>query len=209
MLGPDQSLPTLCKLQHMHLIAVKLYRQNSDAFLGLSVCVYKVKHLWSSPHTTLNTLLRNSSAMGFHSMLVQLTWVGVILSFMAAAATATAFLLALTNRTDRCGDVKIPYPLWYNWRLFPQWNSRFFWSIVATRPANLNHWLETWRLQTYPSKARLKSWCLRLKTVTITQMVRVDEKPQQISRYPVSQFLSSKTSSWPLAVTLTHSLMII
>nr|XP_023884117.1 putative wall-associated receptor kinase-like 16 [Quercus suber] len=46
--------------------------------------------------------------MGFHSMLVQLTWVGVILSFMAAAATA--FPLALPNCTDRCGDVKIPYP---------------------------------------------------------------------------------------------------
>ncbi|KAF3962944.1 hypothetical protein CMV_012610 [Castanea mollissima] len=48
--------------------------------------------------------------MGFHSMLVQLTWVGVILSFMAAAAAATAFPLALPNCTDRCGDVKIPYP---------------------------------------------------------------------------------------------------
>ncbi|KAM3683001.1 hypothetical protein ACJW31_12G113500 [Castanea mollissima] len=29
---------------------------------------------------------------------------------MAAAATATAFPLALPNCTDRCGDVKIPYP---------------------------------------------------------------------------------------------------
>ena len=50
--------------------------------------------------------------MGFHGMLVQPTWVGVILSFMAAAATATAtaFPLALPNCTDRCGDVKIPYP---------------------------------------------------------------------------------------------------
>ena len=47
--------------------------------------------------------------MGFHSMLVQLTWVGVILSFMEAAA-ATAFPLALPNCTVRCGDVKIPYP---------------------------------------------------------------------------------------------------
>ena len=41
---------------------------------------------------------------------MQVTWVvGVILLEMAAAAIA-AFPLALPNCTDRCGDVRIPYP---------------------------------------------------------------------------------------------------
>ena len=41
---------------------------------------------------------------------MQVTWVvGVILSEMAAAAIA-AFPLALPNCTDRCGDIRIPYP---------------------------------------------------------------------------------------------------
>ncbi|GMY06625.1 wall-associated receptor kinase 2-like [Fagus crenata] len=43
-------------------------------------------------------------------MLMQVTWVvGVILSEMAAVAIA-AFPLALPNCTDRCGDIRIPYP---------------------------------------------------------------------------------------------------
>ena len=112
MLGPHQSLPTLCKLQqqHMHYSCKVVKTKFSRIFGSLSLLLKSQASLWSSPHTTLNTLLRNSSAMDFHSMLVQLTWVGVILSFMAAAATATAFPLALPNCTDRCGDVKIPYP---------------------------------------------------------------------------------------------------
>ena len=47
-------------------------------------------------------------AMGFHSMLVQVTWVGVMLTIMAAAAIA--YPLALPNCSDSCRDVKIPYP---------------------------------------------------------------------------------------------------
>ena len=47
-------------------------------------------------------------AMGFYSMLVQVTWVGVMLTIMAAAAIA--YPLALPNCSDSCGDVKIPYP---------------------------------------------------------------------------------------------------
>ena len=48
--------------------------------------------------------------MGFHRMLVQLTWAGVILSDMAAAATATAFPSALPDCPDKCGEIQIPYP---------------------------------------------------------------------------------------------------
>ena len=48
--------------------------------------------------------------MGFHSMLVQVTWVGVMLTTTMAAA-AMAYPLALPNCSDSCGDVKIPYPL--------------------------------------------------------------------------------------------------
>ena len=47
-------------------------------------------------------------AMGFHRMLVQLTWAGVILSDMAAAATA--FPSTLLDCPDKCGDLQIPYP---------------------------------------------------------------------------------------------------
>ena len=48
--------------------------------------------------------------MGFHKMLVQVTWVwvGVILSEMAD--TAPPFQLALPGCPDRCGDLEIPYP---------------------------------------------------------------------------------------------------
>ncbi|XP_050252584.1 wall-associated receptor kinase 2-like [Quercus robur] len=54
-------------------------------------------------------LWENSGAMGFHSMLVLVTWVGVMLTAIMAAATI-AYPLALTNCSDSCGDVKIPYP---------------------------------------------------------------------------------------------------
>nr|XP_023893551.1 putative wall-associated receptor kinase-like 16 [Quercus suber] len=47
--------------------------------------------------------------MGFHRILVQLTWVGVISSVMVAA-TDTQFPSALPNCPDRCGDLQIPYP---------------------------------------------------------------------------------------------------
>ncbi|XP_030935431.1 putative wall-associated receptor kinase-like 16 [Quercus lobata] len=47
--------------------------------------------------------------MGFHSMLVLVTWVGVMLTAIMAAA-AIAYPLALPNCSDSCGDVKIPYP---------------------------------------------------------------------------------------------------
>nr|XP_023906287.1 putative wall-associated receptor kinase-like 16 [Quercus suber] len=51
----------------------------------------------------------NSGAMGFHSMLVLVTWVGVMLTPIMAAA-AIAYPFALPNCPDSCGDVKIPYP---------------------------------------------------------------------------------------------------
>uniref|UniRef100_A0A7N2MI59 Wall-associated receptor kinase galacturonan-binding domain-containing protein n=1 Tax=Quercus lobata TaxID=97700 RepID=A0A7N2MI59_QUELO len=51
----------------------------------------------------------NSGAMGFHSMLVLVTCVGVMLRAIMAAA-AIAYPLALPNCSDSCGDVKIPYP---------------------------------------------------------------------------------------------------
>ena len=47
--------------------------------------------------------------MGFYSMLVQVTWVGVMLTIMAAAAIA--YPLALPNCSDSCGDVKFHIPL--------------------------------------------------------------------------------------------------
>ena len=51
----------------------------------------------------------SSGAMGFYSMLVLVTWVGVMLAAIMAAA-AIAYPLALPNCSDSCGDVKIPYP---------------------------------------------------------------------------------------------------
>ena len=47
--------------------------------------------------------------MGFHSKLVQIIKVGVILSAIMAAAI-TAFPIALPNCPDSCGNVKIPSP---------------------------------------------------------------------------------------------------
>ena len=47
--------------------------------------------------------------MVFHRMLMQVIWVGVILSAIMAT-TATTFPLALPNCPDSCGNVKIPYP---------------------------------------------------------------------------------------------------
>ena len=51
----------------------------------------------------------NSRAMGFHLMLVPVTWVGVMLTAIMAAA-AIAYPLALPNFFESYGDVKIPYP---------------------------------------------------------------------------------------------------
>ena len=47
--------------------------------------------------------------MGFLGMLMQVIWVCVILSATMAAA-AIAFPIALPNCSDRCGNVRIPYP---------------------------------------------------------------------------------------------------
>ena len=47
--------------------------------------------------------------MGFYRMLVQVTWVGAILSVVMEAA-ATEYPVALPNCPEKCGDVKIPYP---------------------------------------------------------------------------------------------------
>ena len=46
--------------------------------------------------------------MGFLGILVQVTWVAVMLSELAAAAIA--FPMALPDCPDKCGDVEIPYP---------------------------------------------------------------------------------------------------
>ncbi|XP_065632499.1 wall-associated receptor kinase 2-like [Quercus suber] len=46
--------------------------------------------------------------MGFLGILIQVTWVAVMLSELAAAAIA--FPIALPNCPDKCGDVEIPYP---------------------------------------------------------------------------------------------------
>ncbi|XP_050280401.1 wall-associated receptor kinase-like 22 [Quercus robur] len=46
--------------------------------------------------------------MGFIGILVQFTWVAVVLFELTAAAVA--FPIALNNCPDRCGDVEIPYP---------------------------------------------------------------------------------------------------
>uniref|UniRef100_A0A7N2LHT9 EGF-like domain-containing protein n=1 Tax=Quercus lobata TaxID=97700 RepID=A0A7N2LHT9_QUELO len=50
----------------------------------------------------------NSGDMGFLGILIQVTWVAVMLSELAAAAVA--FPIALPNCPDKCGDVEIPYP---------------------------------------------------------------------------------------------------
>ncbi|KAB1200060.1 Wall-associated receptor kinase 2 [Morella rubra] len=46
--------------------------------------------------------------MGLSRKLLQFTWVGVLLSVMAAVRAAAN--LALPNCQDQCGDVKVPYP---------------------------------------------------------------------------------------------------
>jgi len=46
--------------------------------------------------------------MGFIGILIQFTWVAVVLFELTAAAVA--FPTALPNCPDRCGDVEIPYP---------------------------------------------------------------------------------------------------
>ena len=46
--------------------------------------------------------------MGFIGILIQFTWVAVVLFELTAAAVA--FPIALPNCPDRCGDVEIPYP---------------------------------------------------------------------------------------------------
>ena len=58
--------------------------------------------------TPLLGKIPNSGNMGFLGILVQVTWVAVMLSELAAAAMA--FPIALPNCPDKCGDVEIPYP---------------------------------------------------------------------------------------------------
>ena len=58
--------------------------------------------------TPLLGKIPNSANMGFLGILVQVTWVAVMLSELAAAAIA--FPIALPNCPDKCGDVEIPCP---------------------------------------------------------------------------------------------------
>ena len=64
------------------------------------------KHRCSLTH--LLGKIPNSGDMGYLGILVQVTWVAVMLSELAAAAVA--FPIALPNCPDKCGDVEIPYP---------------------------------------------------------------------------------------------------
>ena len=83
----------------------------------------------------------SSGAMGFHSMLVLVTWVGVVLTAIMAAA-AIAYPLALPNCPDSCGDVKIPYPFGTAEGCYWEEESRYFFincskSDDQPEPANL------------------------------------------------------------------------
>ena len=79
----------------------------------------------------------SSGAMGFHSMLVLVTWLGVMLTPIVAAA-AIAYPLALPNCSDSCGDVKIHIPLAQLKVVTGKMKVETFLSTVATRTVNLN-----------------------------------------------------------------------
>ena len=145
-------------------------------------------------------------AMGFHRMLVQLTWAGVILSDMAAAATA--FPSTLLDCPDKCGDLQIPYPFSLTEGCYLKGSTSFY--VNYTLNSNREPLPLTGNvIVTNISKARLTSWCITPLTVA-TSWARVwvtSGSGSEGSITQFSQFLILKTRSWPLAVTLTHTLM--
>ena len=75
--------------------------------------------------------------MGFHSMLVQVTWVGVMLTTIMAAA-AIAYPLALPDCSDSCGDVEIPYPFGTIKHIF----NKFLTYILCYNTFHVSFWFQ-------------------------------------------------------------------
>ena len=51
----------------------------------------------------------------FHKMLLQVTWVGVLLSVTTSASAALSYPSALPNcQNSTCGGVEVPYPFGMN-----------------------------------------------------------------------------------------------
>jgi hypothetical protein len=149
-------------------------------------------------------------AMGFqYLMLVQLTWVGVLLiSGMAAAGVAAQ--LALPNCPDRCGDVEIPFPFGIaegcylngNFNLSCDHSS----GVVHTgRNINItNISIEEGQLDILMYVAHQcfnESGFLQTNITSYRSLCS--------PRVLLSQFLTPKTCSWPLAVTLMRTFILV
>ena len=148
--------------------------------------------------------------MGFHSKLVQVIKVGVILSAIMAAAI-TAFPIALPNCPDSCGNVKIPSPFGTTEGCYlndTAVDGDYF--IKCTSNAYGQPQQMIWNINVISISmelVRLTSRCITPLTVT-TSMVCNCRITTHRPGSPVSQFLSPKTSSWQLGVTLTYTLMV-
>ena len=150
--------------------------------------------------------------MVFHRMLVQVIWVGVILSAIMAA-TATTFPLALPNCPDSCGNVKIPYPFGTTEGCYLNDTANIddgYYFIKCTSNAQGQPQPMIWNLNvtSISMEGEIDIQCITPWTVT-RSMVRHCRITNHRSGSPVSQFLSPKTSLWQSGVTLTHSLMVI
>ena len=73
--------------------------------------------------------------MGFHSTkLVEVIWVGVILS---AAVAAIVFPIALPNCYEKCGNVKTPYPYGTSESCYLNDTAIFGYSFINCTTTNL------------------------------------------------------------------------
>ena len=145
----------------------------------------------------------SSGAMGFHSMLVLVTWVGVMLTAIKAAA-ANAYPLALPNCSDSCGDVKIPYPFGTTEGCYLKESRDFFINCSNSygQPQPMTG--------DFPvTNISIEGEMDVMMDSSINCYNEGGTPQEMINRKPNLTVVSSFTVSWQLAVTLTQSLMVL
>uniref|UniRef100_A0A2N9FY57 Wall-associated receptor kinase galacturonan-binding domain-containing protein n=1 Tax=Fagus sylvatica TaxID=28930 RepID=A0A2N9FY57_FAGSY len=123
------------------------------------------------------------------------------------AAAAIPFPLALPDCPDRCGDVEIPYPFGLTEGCYLKETGDFYINCSdlagKAQPKTGNVVVKEISIQGQIDILMYKAFDCYNNSAT---GLKNNSYATPSLRVPSSQFLTPKTSSWPLAVTLMHTL---